>query len=309
MGLFGYELPKDDPSYVGYWGPITANVDWCEPNYLKTHYICEFWNTISNIPMIVLGLWGIIYAYQLGTRYARRTTKESSSSNEFFRFCVGFFFLFLVGIGSWMFHMTLLYKYQMLDELPMILGSIVFVHIVMDLRPPNDTVVIGEEPTKSSSIFVWIAKNPTARGVVLFLYGLATSIFMASDTSNPLPMNISYLVLMMFIIWRCYVIFQGCNTPSYAHKVVRKYFMEALVYQAIAGLCWMIEKHLCSPLYPITMYLHAVWHIFAGVGVYLFIVWTFFVAVHNHGLKPGYKPEIYKFLGLIPYVYYKRIPS
>ena len=31
--------------------------------------------------------------------------------------------LLITGIGSWMFHMTLIYEMQLLDELPMVWGS------------------------------------------------------------------------------------------------------------------------------------------------------------------------------------------
>ena len=35
----------------------------------------------------------------------------------------------LTGIGSWMFHMTLLYEMQLLDELPMVWGSCYMVYV------------------------------------------------------------------------------------------------------------------------------------------------------------------------------------
>ena len=39
------------------------------------------------------------------------------------RFSILYLCLLLTGIGSWMFHMTLLYEMQLLDELPMVWGS------------------------------------------------------------------------------------------------------------------------------------------------------------------------------------------
>ena len=38
--------------------------------------------------------------------------------------------LIIVGIGSWMFHMTLLYHMQLLDELPMIYGTAIQVNFL-----------------------------------------------------------------------------------------------------------------------------------------------------------------------------------
>ncbi|KAI8393790.1 uncharacterized protein BYT42DRAFT_18851 [Radiomyces spectabilis] len=36
-----------DVEPVGYWGPITSSVDWCEKNYTHWYYVAEWWNTLS----------------------------------------------------------------------------------------------------------------------------------------------------------------------------------------------------------------------------------------------------------------------
>ena len=53
--------------------------------------------------------------------------------------------LLITGIGSWMFHMTLLYEMQLLDELPMIWGSsyMVYVHYKIQIEPERKTRKIG----------------------------------------------------------------------------------------------------------------------------------------------------------------------
>ena len=51
----------------GWWGPATADTDWCEPNYLWTHYIAEFWNTLSSIPIATFALHGIWAGDLLGS--------------------------------------------------------------------------------------------------------------------------------------------------------------------------------------------------------------------------------------------------
>ena len=55
-------------------------------------YIAEFWNTVTNLSMIIPPIWGIHKCLQRGLET---------------RYLVGFLALLLVGIGSTMFHMTL----------------------------------------------------------------------------------------------------------------------------------------------------------------------------------------------------------
>lgn len=91
---------------VGYWGPIDSSIDWCEPNYVITYYIAEFYNTLSSLPMLFLAIFGIWYT----RKYA---TKE-------IRYLCVFAAIFFVGFGSVAFHGTLRFYAQLLDELPMV---------------------------------------------------------------------------------------------------------------------------------------------------------------------------------------------
>jgi len=43
----------------GFWSPRTASVDWCEPNYLHSVYVAEWYNTLSSLAVVLMGLTGI----------------------------------------------------------------------------------------------------------------------------------------------------------------------------------------------------------------------------------------------------------
>ena len=64
----------------------------CESNYEVTSYVAEFWNTISNLALILPPLAGILNA-----RRASLYKRDLSS----------FFFFLLVGVGSAAFHASL----------------------------------------------------------------------------------------------------------------------------------------------------------------------------------------------------------
>lgn len=94
--LHGAKISHGDNQ--GYWGPPTSTVDWCELNYTVSHYVAEFFNTISSLSIVFVGLLGIIHHYK---------TLET-------RFIVGFGSVALVGLGSAAFHGTLLFELQVI---------------------------------------------------------------------------------------------------------------------------------------------------------------------------------------------------
>lgn len=87
------------------WGTHTASIDWCELNYFHSPYLAEFFNTITNLPTISWGLYGAAscLANGLPKRYA-----------------ITYLGLTLIGIGSFGFHASLKWEWQLLDELPMV---------------------------------------------------------------------------------------------------------------------------------------------------------------------------------------------
>jgi dihydroceramidase len=98
----------------GYWGSITANTDWCEPNYERTLYVAELFNTISSIPICTFALFGLTQCWLRGYEL---------------KFAVSYFLVFVIGMGSVAFHGTLLRVGQVLDEVPMLWASLSFLYV------------------------------------------------------------------------------------------------------------------------------------------------------------------------------------
>jgi len=87
------------------WGIHTATIDWCETNYTHSIYIAEFVNTLTNIPVVFLGLYGAIVTVFNGVP---------------FRYALCYLGLSLIGVGSTGFHASLRWEWQLMDELPMV---------------------------------------------------------------------------------------------------------------------------------------------------------------------------------------------
>jgi dihydroceramidase len=94
---------------------MTTTIDWCEPNYQVTEYIAEFWNTLSSVPIILLGMYGWIMHPNVKIRER----------------CM-FTMIAMVGIGSVLFH-GLLHRYaQVLDELPQFFGNMLMIYNIWE---------------------------------------------------------------------------------------------------------------------------------------------------------------------------------
>ena len=177
IALVGDKTVDEQGKESGYWGEVTATMDWCERNYVVTPYIAEFYNTISNLGFIGLSLAGIWF-----------------HKNCMFFFSLIFFFFFLIfyffiveiryilaylsvtvtGIGSGLFHGTLLYSMQLCDELPMFYVIFMLYEIcVYHYSIPSKTYY-----DNNGGLFKGIIKNQldnpkstlTGIGIVLFSY-------------------------------------------------------------------------------------------------------------------------------------------
>ncbi|KAD5803673.1 hypothetical protein E3N88_15033 [Mikania micrantha] len=98
-----------------FWGPVTSTTEWCEQNYVYSSYIAEFYNTISNIPSIILALIGLVIA--LSQRFEKRFSILHISN-------------MILAIGSMLFHSTLQRLQQQGDETPMVWEMLLYIYIL-----------------------------------------------------------------------------------------------------------------------------------------------------------------------------------
>lgn len=97
---------------------LPASISWCENINTHSIYISEFWNTITGLALCISS---IINFYE---------NKKSGHTRLFF----SNYTLFIVGIGTMLFHGTLLYIFQLLDELPMLLIAFDYYNILVKLN-------------------------------------------------------------------------------------------------------------------------------------------------------------------------------
>ena len=96
----------------------------------------------------------------------------------------------ITGIGSWMFHMTLLYEMQLLDELPMVWGScyMVYVHYKVQLEPQKKAKILG--------VFMLLY------AIVVTAVYLISMLKMILHLSKKIPVKIIYLFSKIHFFFR-----------------------------------------------------------------------------------------------------------
>ncbi|KNE66450.1 hypothetical protein AMAG_11587 [Allomyces macrogynus ATCC 38327] len=120
-----------------------ALVDWCEANFHVVWFVAEFWNTVSNLWIVAFGILGMLYC--------RWYSYEP-------RFTVAYFSIVLVGVGSSLFHGSLTYHMQLLDELPMLFGTAAMIYCCLTphraFPPLWATIIVVAYPIVSTAIYL-----------------------------------------------------------------------------------------------------------------------------------------------------------
>jgi len=255
---------------IGYWGPPTSTLDWCEKNYEATYYAAEFWNTVSNLAMIVPALHGIYDSYKQGLE---------------FRYLLCFGLFLMVGIGSWMFHMTLLYEMQLLDELPMVWGAS---YIYYCLHKADLSKQAGDRDRV---------------GTYMFVYSLVVSVAYLVN-KNPLFHEGAYGLLVLLTL------IKAIRLQKRNGKLIKvPLFHLGCVLYAVGFILWNIDNHFCRqitsfretylrpplpesrlttiqdtkfPMHGVwdwsaVTQLHGWWHLLAGYATYVHILF----GIHN----------------------------
>ncbi|BDD60270.1 hypothetical protein MAP00_005408 [Monascus purpureus] len=104
-----------------FWGPQTSKMNFCEEDYHFSSYTGEFINTVTSFSYVFFGGYGLYRQFKTGTRV------EISH-------CLSYISLMIVGIGSTLFHASLKYPLQLVDDLSMLLGGGIMFHYFLTIN-------------------------------------------------------------------------------------------------------------------------------------------------------------------------------
>jgi dihydroceramidase len=273
-----------------FWGEPTATIDWCENNYEVTEYIAEFWNTLSNLVMIVLPVYGIYWS-------VRQKQNKKNLNNFIIRnsTLAVYFALMMIGSGSWLFHMTLLYPMQLLDELPMIYGFGCGLFALFDIL---ESAYQLENEAKNEKNKTNLPSRLTVFALIVFYCLMVTFIYIFV-WPDPIFHQIAFGIMVAAVILLGY-------KTLLMYKLSKKLYILALTYLILAFGFWNLDNNFCSHLQnyrhgverlfgvnkvsvnekdiravllnaiAVTLKIfsefHSLWHVFTGISAYLAIL-------------------------------------
>jgi dihydroceramidase len=249
----------------------TSTLDWCEENYHVSGVVAEFWNTITNIVFILLSFYAV-------RNYLRHDSQK--------RFLLVYAGMGLVGVGSWLFHMTLVFEMQLLDELPMLYGTCVILHNVIEI----------ERTSKLGPTFPVFLVLESIVLTVLYVYN-----------KNPLFHQITFGVQMLLALG-C-AIYHTTHLPKHhkATPTLIKLVVGGTVMFVSGFVLWNMDNQYCGWLrhlrqewgYPWSplLQLHGWWHILTGLGIYWGLTFTEYLRMAKVG-RVGF--DVVWYYGLVP---------
>ncbi|KAE8870249.1 hypothetical protein PTNB29_00593 [Pyrenophora teres f. teres] len=264
------------PEQDGWFSPVTSTLDWCEENYVVTQYAAEVINTFTNLLFMYLAAKGI-----------RNCLKHGHDTV----FLVAFIGYLLVGSGSFLFHATLKYPMQLVDEL-----SMIYTTCLMNFA----TFSYG----KSKLYSTVLATGLVSLAVFITLY--------YHYLQDPTFHQNTYAILTAIVLFRAMYVMEVNIRPRFRSKErtaanprqakgvkavqdredVRDQEIISTMWKMIGfGLSiflggfvvWHLDNVYCSKLiqwrreigmpWGFVLEGHGWWHLMTGTGAYFYIVW------------------------------------
>ncbi|GAP90333.2 putative alkaline phytoceramidase [Rosellinia necatrix] len=252
---FPYHEPRP-----GFWGEKTVTLNFCEEDYAMSYYCAEVCNSITNFLFLWLGVRGIKTCLKYGHPPI---------------FLVTFIGYIIVGCGSTLFHATLKYPMQLVDELAMIYTTCFMAYATFAYaRSIRFAVALGT-------------------GLVALAYFI-TAIYY--HTKDPQFHQAAYAILTATVVFSNMWIMEkvlrpalkaredkqppNSPVPSTRATLSQMWIMVATGLSIFLGgyFIWVLDNTYCSTIrrwrhqiqlpWAILLEGHAWWHLMTGIGAY-----------------------------------------
>jgi len=128
------------------WGAPTSAVDWCEDNYVYSSWVAEAFNTAAALPLAALAIYGL---------------KRCSQHRILDRFSGCYLSMFVVSLGTAIFHIGLTWQGQFLYELPTVWSTLAFLYTIISLgrKSGNEALILAGHGLVTSLVYTKLSFN------------------------------------------------------------------------------------------------------------------------------------------------------
>eukprot|EP00397_Hematodinium_sp_SG-2012_P028774 GEMP01030330.1.p1 GENE.GEMP01030330.1~~GEMP01030330.1.p1 ORF type:complete len:262 (+),score=45.83 GEMP01030330.1:115-900(+) len=234
---------------------VTSTIDWCEDNWVYHDNVAEWWNTMTALAQVMLGLYGVHRIHV--TNNAGRHPREHRG------FQILFFNLFVVGIGTMCFHGSLTYSGQMMDEIWMMVMIAMCPHLLLFRRSPLTCCVLWTTVACCSLVHLKFGF------VSLFQFGYASCCALTA----------------LFGFSEYLKIESSLSAEKKAN--IQKILWKSLVLCSVGVTSWQTEEFFCNSYKHIANpQLHALWHLFTAWGLFGFGVAMQLMLLSEEAIAP-----------------------
>jgi len=247
---------------MGYWLPHTAGVDWCEPNYALSNYVAEPLNAAAGaLPLGFLALHGL---------------QQCSEHKIKLRFSLCYLLMFVVALGTIVFHSSLSWQGQFLYELPTVWATLMFLYAIISL---------GRDFTKE--------------GIMLGGHAIVTSFVYTQLSFNFFVLTYGFSIICLLIC--SYRVWRKIPEDEPEEKNCAWLLQVSAALLLVPFFCIVVpEQYLCERLpWLQNIPLHAIYAILDAFGQYYWVVFATLATYHWH---PTHVPLLVWKHSILPHV-------
>ncbi|KAL5450550.1 hypothetical protein PMIN07_000112 [Paraphaeosphaeria minitans] len=230
----------------GAWGTPSSNFNFCEEDYVITHYIAEFVNTLTNLTYVIYGIHGL-------RRVSPRKDGGLSSTLAF-----PYWGLIGVGVLSAWFHATLNYHSQMGDDLSMFLAVGALLNQLQTFNQPLST----------------------RRFRTLLIVGILIPVSVYHCWADELYVHqITFATMVLLCGWEIRKLVRERISNAEQRSKILSLANGGLATGLFGYFLWNIDEHFCEHVTAVKhaiglpwvfiFELHGWWHILTGIGAYV----------------------------------------
>lgn len=241
----------------GLWGPVDSLHTFCEISYRDTSVVAEPFNALGSLIYVGAGLFHL-HSFKSTGRPVR------------WELLVQVWVLIAVGLGSFLFHATMRYHMELLDELPM-LAFMTSVLIQFGATTGEGSKLEAAHPWFASApnraqTFARCALAINGAAVCIYLTTHHFGFFVSAFTADVLALAV--MVLSLY------------SKVSFVQMLIWKAILEII----LARVAWEAENHLCASS-PWVWPLHNMWHLLSAGSAFDMIALSYYLRLECLGIS------------------------